>query len=429
MASHATKCLSLVKGRRIRVTRLDSCGRPVYGDDSQVVSKGFIQVQFTANTTDSDEISVTNANGDVCVYEAAVTTLTGYGIEIQFCNVDPELFGLVTGQNTVTAADGSTVVGFDVDTQIGLENSNFALELWAGSPTGDACATEGAQGSFGYLLLPFLTGGILGDFTVENDAVTFTLTGANTKEGNSWGEGPYNVMLGATSGGTNAVQTVSITGTPTGGTFSLTFGGQTASGIAYNATASAVQTAFLALSSVGAGNATVTGGPGPGTPYVITFTGSLGKKPVGAITAAGSFTGGTSPAIAVAQTTTGVLPTAVPSPMSSPVSTSVALRTMIVDVNPPDDACGARPVLDPSLPSLTGVTATKDGSDATGHTADFTVAPTATGPIWYDFGDDTWDYVAAPGTTTHQYTAAGTYKVQASQDGVWVSTNVTIPMP
>jgi hypothetical protein len=59
MATHTTKCLSLVKGRRIRVTRLDNCGRPVYGDDSQVVSKGFISVGFTANTTESDEINVT----------------------------------------------------------------------------------------------------------------------------------------------------------------------------------------------------------------------------------------------------------------------------------------------------------------------------------------------------------------------------------
>jgi hypothetical protein len=44
------KCLSLVKGRRIRLTRLDACGRPVYGESSAVVSKGFISVAFTANT-------------------------------------------------------------------------------------------------------------------------------------------------------------------------------------------------------------------------------------------------------------------------------------------------------------------------------------------------------------------------------------------
>src|SRR6476469_1177698 len=104
-----TKCLSLVKGRRIRLTRLDGCGRPVYGDCSTSVSKGFISVAFTANTTESDEISVTNAAGEICVFEPAETSLTGYAVEIAFCEVDPELFSLVTGQPIVTDASGNAI--------------------------------------------------------------------------------------------------------------------------------------------------------------------------------------------------------------------------------------------------------------------------------------------------------------------------------
>lgn len=102
----------------------------------------------------------------------------------------------------------------------------------------------------------------------------------------------------------NAVQTATITGTPTGGTFTLTFSGQTTSAISYSASAATVATALVALGNIGAsGNVGVTGSAGG--PYVITFGGLLGNQPVPAITAAGAFTGGTSPAIAVAQTTTG----------------------------------------------------------------------------------------------------------------------------
>src|SRR5579864_9159015 len=54
------------------------------------------------------------------------------------------------------------------------------------------------------------------------------------------------------------VQTVSITGSPTGGTFTLSFGGHTTTGIAYNAAASAVQSALVALASIGSNNVTVT---------------------------------------------------------------------------------------------------------------------------------------------------------------------------
>lgn len=107
-------------------------------------------------------------------------------------------------------------------------------------------------------------------------------------------------------GGVSEVQTVTITGAPTGGTFTLTSGGQTTAPIAYNAAASVVQTALRALSSVGAGNATVTGGPGPGTPYSVTFAGALANQNMPQMTASGSFTGGTAPAVTVTTPTAGV---------------------------------------------------------------------------------------------------------------------------
>lgn len=315
-----TKCLPLVKGRRLRVTRLDGCGRPIYGGDSQVVTKGFVSVGLTANTTETEEISLPNAAGETCIYEPSEISLVGYGVEIQFCNVDPDLLALVTGQDVVLSDDGQTVIGFDVDTKVSLADSNFALELWTGSTSGDSCSTQGSQGQYGYILLAYLRGGILGDFTVENGAITFTVTGANTRDGNAWGVGPYNVTMS------------SVTDSP--------------------------------------------------------------------------------------------------APMPTPITTSTALRTILVDLAPPADACGARPLLDPSLPALTAIAATEDAGDATGMTADFATTPTpSAGPVWYDFGDGTWDYVAVPGAGSHEYLTPGTYTVRASQNGVWVSTSVTVPFP
>lgn len=116
----------------------------------------------------------------------------------------------------------------------------------------------------------------------------------------------FDVYIGtnvvADGAGSAEVQTVTITGTPTGGGFTLTYNGQTTSAIAYNATAAAVQAALRALGTVGAAGVTVTGGPGPGTAYVVTFN-VAGN--VNAMTATGSFTGGTTPAVAVTITTEG----------------------------------------------------------------------------------------------------------------------------
>lgn len=101
-------------------------------------------------------------------------------------------------------------------------------------------------------------------------------------------------------------QTVTITGTPTGGTFTLTFAGDTTTGIAYNANSAAVQAALEALDSVGAGNVTVTGGPGPSTPWVVTFQGDLAGVNVPAMTgSAAGLTGGTTPAVNVTTGTQG----------------------------------------------------------------------------------------------------------------------------
>jgi hypothetical protein len=107
---------------------------------------------------------------------------------------------------------------------------------------------------------------------------------------------------GALDGGTSTVQTVTITGAPTGGTFTLTANGHTTAPIAYNATAAAVQSALA--TALGVGQATVTGSAGG--PYTVTFAGSMGSVPQ--MTAASSLTGGTTPGVTVAVTTPGVAP-------------------------------------------------------------------------------------------------------------------------
>lgn len=193
----ATRCASYVRGRVLRVTRLDACGRVVYGPDSVVTSSGFVSVAYTANIDDGEEINLPNANGDRCIFVPAKPSFLGYTVEITFCNVDPDLFALMTGQRVVTDAFGD-VVGFTMDTAVSSDDSAFALEVWAGSPTTTGCA-EGATGSFGYVLLPFLQGGVVGDFTIENAEVTFTISNAATKDGNAWGVGPYDVVLNAGS--------------------------------------------------------------------------------------------------------------------------------------------------------------------------------------------------------------------------------------
>jgi hypothetical protein len=120
------------------------------------------------------------------------------------------------------------------------------------------------------------------------------------------------IYLSATDGafadanvGAHEKQTVTITGSPTGGTFTLTLDGQTTAAIAYNATAATVEAALEALSTIGQGNVQVTGAAGG--PYTVEFVGELADRNVSAMTADGSgLTGGTTPGVTIATATAGV---------------------------------------------------------------------------------------------------------------------------
>jgi hypothetical protein len=188
---------ALIRGRALRVTRLDGCGNPVTGPDSVVATKGFISVGLTANTEEGEAISVPNANGDICISDTPPPKFTGYGVEVNLCGVNPNLVNLLTGQPLVYDAEtvNPAVIGFRVNSKVNLDDSGFALEMWSGVPA--AACEPGTGQQYGYLLLPFVKGGVLGDLTVENGPVNFIVTGAQTKDGSGWGVGPYNVTLDA----------------------------------------------------------------------------------------------------------------------------------------------------------------------------------------------------------------------------------------
>lgn len=70
--------------------------------------------------------------------------------------------------------------------------------------------------------------------------------------------------------GTNEIQTLTMTGAPTG-TFTLTYKGESTASLSCSVSTGALQSALRGLSTVGATGVTVAGGALPGTPATITF--------------------------------------------------------------------------------------------------------------------------------------------------------------
>jgi trimeric autotransporter adhesin len=100
----------------------------------------------------------------------------------------------------------------------------------------------------------------------------------------------------------NEQQRISLLGSPTGGTFTLTFSGNTTSAIAFDATSATLQSALQGLASIGSNNATVTGPAGG--PWLVEFVGTRAAANQSAITGNGaSLTGGGSQGLTVTTTT------------------------------------------------------------------------------------------------------------------------------
>lgn len=192
-----TKCYSLLRGRVLRATRLDACGNVVPGSASTVVSEGAVSVALTAQTREGTTIELENANGKLMVSDIPVPQITGFSAVATFLQVDPNLYNLLAGLPLVyDDAVTPEAIGFDVDSDIDLDGTGVALELWTNLPS--AFCEPGVAQQYGYMLLPFMKGGILGDFTWENGGINFQVTGMQTKDGAGWGVGPYDVLLDST---------------------------------------------------------------------------------------------------------------------------------------------------------------------------------------------------------------------------------------
>jgi hypothetical protein len=184
----AVSCYTVVRGKRMRVTRLDECGNVPETDAQFVVTSGFVTVGLTAVIEEGDDIVQKNANGDLVVNDRSRNQFKRWDVSAEFAEVDPAILSLMT--NARLEEDyASDIVG--VRQPEGGTTGSFALEVWTGVPGSD-CVPD-MPSNYGYLLLPFVVGGPLGDISISNGAATFSVS-SHTRGAGGWGVGPYDVV-------------------------------------------------------------------------------------------------------------------------------------------------------------------------------------------------------------------------------------------
>ena len=188
-------CPKPLQGDVLRVTRLDECGNPEFGECAFAVSEGYVQAVLTPNTEEGERFLQRGANGNAIVNQRSKPVLNWYDVSVQFQEVDMELFTIMTGLQPYEDDQGN-VIGFPV-TESDYATANFALELWMGNAE-EECLPGDSLPFYGYNLLPWVVEGALGEnITITNALITFTIVG-RTRRGTPWGVGPYDVVMDET---------------------------------------------------------------------------------------------------------------------------------------------------------------------------------------------------------------------------------------
>jgi len=184
----ATKCFKPYGGERMRVTAVDNLGRPKYGSCSSVVTEGWVDVRVSAELDEGNEVSTTTASGLVCLAEKPCPQLKWLNVAMQFCLVDPDLAALINPTfKKLTDYKGDSVGWEESYNQSCSEG--IALEVWM-KLSGFESDDRYAEGGWLYYLIPFISGGTIGDDEIGAGGLNLTLSG-RTRKGSNWGRGPY----------------------------------------------------------------------------------------------------------------------------------------------------------------------------------------------------------------------------------------------
>ena len=185
----ATSIMKSIKGKVVRLTRLDDCGAVVVGSCTTLVSECFISVGYADEIEAGDQFYVKNAWGAPCINDKDPDLTKWVNVSITFAEINPDALDIITSGTPVIS--GSDTIGMSFS---GEQNYNaFALEVWTKN-TGSTAACNAGTPEWGYFVVPFIKNGrVNGDITIENGAMTLGITGQGFAAPSTWGVGPYDL--------------------------------------------------------------------------------------------------------------------------------------------------------------------------------------------------------------------------------------------
>lgn len=192
--------ITLIKGTRIRLTKVNSCGLPIAGPANFLVTDGFVRVAITPVMKDRKEIEQENAEGKVCFSDTTPAIRKHHTVELEMCNVNTGAITLLNGWPQVLNF-AEVPIGYqdlpDVEGDYGV-----VLEVWTAGKSEDDCPAPtdddiftmpGSGRKYGYLVIAAKEWVLDGGLSIGADVSTVKFTGISFAVPH-WGKGPWNVM-------------------------------------------------------------------------------------------------------------------------------------------------------------------------------------------------------------------------------------------
>ena len=176
---------SSVQAVSLRLSKLAADGSPLPGATNSYVTRAFTSLSFTPEYQDGDEISVTAADGSVCVYYKVPDTLKRVNFEIAICNPQPEIYEMLAGGTILTELTEN--IGWSAP-EIGSApgTDGVSIEAWSRAIVGGRPAAVRPYFRF---VFPYVQTRLSGDRVLENGALANVFSGFGLGN-DGWGEGP-----------------------------------------------------------------------------------------------------------------------------------------------------------------------------------------------------------------------------------------------
>lgn len=184
----------------VRITKIDACGRPVYGPCNAVVSKCIATITDEPEVEEAEPRTQTGFDGQPCATTVGCDRVTFHSLEITWSEISMDGFSIMNPGYRITRDSSGQAIGMFANNVIDC-SSGYAIEVWASAMgESDVCTLQSgdcseAQGQWYYRVYPWVTGATPGEVTMGGtDEVAFPMTG-RTHANSRWGTGPYDITL------------------------------------------------------------------------------------------------------------------------------------------------------------------------------------------------------------------------------------------